>query len=164
MQAPALDDRGAPKVSSLYLTQCGTKRDALAWVAQSAKPLPASAPTGVVQVCCLKNLTADADWAPRSKNVKGVVKAWLQSLRVPQEAVVDVFYPRRSECGNIISVNVRLHKEHCGLVERTSGVAGFLARELPSDDVPAPRAFGNIRWVKRLEGESGCDLMKRARG
>ena len=73
-----------------------------------------------------------------------------------------MFQPRRSECGGVLSINVRVNKPRQLAIEGASGVAGFLAGELPPDGAPiAP--FDCIEWLKRLSNESGPDFLKRAR-
>ena len=163
IRAPAIDGRGTPKVCRLFSTQFGTERPALNWATKTARPLPKAEPTSVVRVCCFKALLEPDDWFAKSRNIKATTRDWVLSLRVPQAGVVDLFNPRRSECGNILSVNVRVHAPHVKAIVDASGIRGFLARELPSDGTTTMSAFGNIKWLRKVEDESGSDFLKRAR-
>ena len=131
--APTFDKRGVPKVCTLHVVQLGKERPVLRWQAQEAKPLPAGQPTKVVRVACIKHFVVDAVWKGRSKNFKGSVKAWMATLRIPKEDIVDIFAPRRSECGSILSVNVRVAALRAAEIEMASGISGFLSRDLPAD-------------------------------
>ena len=133
VRAPTFDKRGVPKVCTLHVVQLGKERPVLRWQAQEVKPLPAGQQTKVVRVACFKNFVVDAIWKERSKNFKGSVKSWMAALRIPKEDIVDIFAPRKSECGSILSVNVRVSASKAAEIETASGVAGFLSRELPSD-------------------------------
>ena len=162
VRAPTFDKRGVPKVCTMHVVQFGKERLVLRWQAQEAKPLPAGQPTKVVRVACIKHFVVDAVWKDRSKNFKGSVKAWMATLRIPKEDIVDIFAPRRSECGSILSVNVRVAALRAAEIEMASGISGFLSRELPSDSKTI-QPCGHIKWMKKKEDESGPELLNRAR-
>ncbi len=162
VRAPALDARGTPKVCQLWARSFGKPQNFLSWTTKEAKPLPAVQESGVLRVVCMKDTISTQLWQDRSKNYKAAVKAWLSTLRIPQASIIDLFNPRRSECGNILSVNVRVEKLHVATIDRASGVSGFLARELPADGAPQT-TFGSIKWMKQSEDETKPELLKRAR-
>ena len=163
MRAPAFDRRGVPKVVALHTVQLGKDRPVLRWQAQEAKPLPVGQQSKVVRVACIKQFVAEIVWRERSKNISGAAKSWLATLRIPKEDIVDIFAPRKSECGTILSVNVRMVAARAAEIEMASGIAGFLSRELPSDS-KAIQPSGHIKWCKKKEDETGPEMLKRARG
>ena len=62
-----------------------------------------------------------------------------------------------------VSVNIRVKASAADLVDRASGVNGWLARVLPEDPKTAPPPPGSVEWLKPEEGESGPDFLRRAR-
>ena len=163
VRAQAFDKRGVPKVVSLHTVQLGKVRPILRWQAQEAKPLPEGQQSKVVRVACIKQFVTQNEWGGRAKNFSGAVKTWLASLRIPKDDIVDIFAPRKSECGTILSVNVRVVVTRSAEVEMASGIAGFLSRELPSDStVILP--CGHIKWCRKKDDESGPAMLCRARG
>ena len=108
VRAPTFDTRGVPKVCTLHVVQLGKERPVLRWQAQEVKPLPAGQQTKVVRVACFKHFVVDAIWKEKSNSFTGSVKSWMATLRIPKEDIVDIFAPRKSECGSILLVNVRV--------------------------------------------------------
>ena len=140
VRAPAFDRRGVPKVVALHTVQLGKDRPVLRWQAQEAKPLPVEQQSKVVRVACIKQFVMENVRRERSRNFSGAAKSWLATLRIPKEDIVNIFAPRKSECGTILSVNVRVVAARAAEIEMASGIAGFLSRELPSDSKAIQRA------------------------
>ena len=70
--------------------------------------MPASKPTKVVRVACIEHFVVDAVWKNKSKNFKGFGHGVDGYSAHSQGDVVDIFAPRKLECGSIFSVHVKV--------------------------------------------------------